>query len=88
VDYGPDYLHGTGQLHKGDAGDGFFVQFTADNLADAPIPDQAGEQAYSLTFGVFSAAQALADRQVLLENGRRVLRFHLGADPVQALTEL
>ena len=41
--YGPRYLHSTGQLHKGDAGRGLFIQFTADASADVPIPAVAGE---------------------------------------------
>src|SRR5215210_611986 len=40
--YGPRFLHSTGQLHKGDSGNGLFVQFTADNARDADIPDEAG----------------------------------------------
>jgi len=36
--YGPRYLHSTGQLHKGDAGRGLFIQLTADDERDAPIP--------------------------------------------------
>ena len=42
VGYGPRFLHSTGQLHKGDAGNGLFIQFTADSPQDAPIPDEAG----------------------------------------------
>jgi len=40
--YGPRFLHSTGQLHKGDAGHGLFIQFTADDQRDVPIPDEAG----------------------------------------------
>lgn len=78
--YGPRFLHSTGQLHKGDAGNGLFVQFTADPGEDVPIPDEAGEPEATLTFGVLEAAQALGDRQALLDVDRRVIRFHLGAD--------
>ncbi len=28
--YGPRFLHSTGQLHKGDSGNGFFIQFISD----------------------------------------------------------
>jgi len=78
VGYGPRFLHSTGQLHKGDAGHGLFIQFTADNPRDAPIPDEAGSLASTMTFGVLKAAQAMGDRQALLNAGRRVIRFHLG----------
>jgi glucose-6-phosphate isomerase len=80
VGYGPRFLHSMGQLHKGDAGNGLFVQFTADDERDAPIPDEAGSAASSLTFGVLKEAQALGDRQALLDAGRRVIRFHLDED--------
>ena len=86
--YGPRYLHSTGQLHKGDAGHGLFVQFTADDRRDVPIPDEIGQQASSITFGVLKAAQALGDRRALQKAGRRVIRFHLGADVVRGLEYL
>ncbi len=80
VGYGPRFLHSTGQLHKGDAGNGFFIQFTADNARDAPVPDEAGSPTSSITFGVLKGAQALGDYQALREAGRRVIRLHLGGD--------
>jgi len=88
VGYGPRFLHSTGQLHKGDAGHGLFVQFTADDRRDVPIPDQVGQQASFITFGVLKAAQALGDRQALQKAGRQVIRFHLGADVVGGLEHL
>jgi len=88
VGYGPRFLHSTGQLHKGDRGNGLFIQFTADDAQDVPIPDEAGAPASSITFGVLKAAQALGDRQALLDAGRRVIRFHLGSDGVKGLNRL
>jgi len=78
--FGPRFLHSTGQLHKGDGGNGLFIQFTADNRHDLPIPDEAGSERSSLTFNVLKTAQALGDQQALLRGGRRVLRFHLSED--------
>jgi transaldolase/glucose-6-phosphate isomerase len=86
--YGPRFLHSTGQLHKGDAGHGLFIQFTADDQRDAPIPDDAGSSASSMTFGVLKAAQAIGDRQALVNRGRKVIRFHLGNDAVIGLKQL
>jgi len=80
VGYGPRFLHSTGQLHKGDAGNGLFIQFTADAAQDVPIPDEAGSLGSSITFGVLKMAQALGDGQALLDTGRRVIRFDLGDD--------
>ena len=53
-----------------------------------PIPDEPGRAASSLTFGVLKAAQALGDRQALLDAGRRVLRLHLGPDVPAALRRI
>lgn len=86
--YGPRFLHSTGQLHKGDAGCGLFVQLTSDNRRDADIPDEAGQEASSISFGVLKNAQALGDRQALLDAGRPVIRFHLGEDPLVGLARL
>jgi transaldolase/glucose-6-phosphate isomerase len=86
--YGPRFLHSTGQLHKGDAGLGLFIQLTADDQRDAPIPDDAGSSASSMTFGVLKAAQAIGDRQALVNRGRKVIRFHLGKDAIGGLKQL
>ena len=86
--YGPRFLHSTGQLHKGDAGRGLFIQLTADDLRDAPIPDELGQTASALSFGVLKAAQAFGDRQALLDAGRRVLRLHLHDDVVDGVRSL
>jgi transaldolase/glucose-6-phosphate isomerase len=86
--YGPRFLHSTGQLHKGDAGRGLFIQFTADDSQDIPIPDEAGSSGSSLTFGALKTAQAHGDWQALLDAGRRVIRFHLSKDAVKGLKAL
>ncbi len=77
VGYGPRFLHSTGQLHKGDAGHGLFIQFTTMPERDIPIPNEAGRPDSDITFGVLIEAQALGDRQALLDAGRRVARFRL-----------
>lgn len=88
VGYGPRFLHSTGQLHKGDAGNGLFIQFTSDPMQDAAIPDEAGAPKSSMTFGVLKLAQALGDRQALLEAKRRVIRFHFAKDVAGELQNL
>jgi glucose-6-phosphate isomerase len=82
VGYGPRFLHSTGQLHKGGADNGVFLQCTADDLEELPIPGEP----YS--FGTMKAAQALGDLQALQRRGRRVLRIHLGADPGAGLAQV
>jgi len=88
VGYGPRFLHSTGQLHKGDAGNGLFIQFTAADPRDASIPEQAGSPDSSISFGVLKAAQAMGDRKALLKRGRKVIRFHLGKNVVAGLKRL
>lgn len=86
--YGPRFLHSTGQLHKGDGGNGLFIQFTSDPFVDADIPDEAGQPGSTMSFGVLKTAQALGDGQALLAAGRRFIRFNLGTDVVGGLQSL
>ena len=88
VGYGPRYLHSTGQLHKGDAGNGLFVQFISEAPHDLAIPDRAGSPESSINFGVLKRAQALGDRQALLDAGRRVISFDLDSDVIGVLRRL
>ncbi len=88
IGYGPRFLHSTGQLHKGDAGNGLFVQFTAKIAEDAAIPNEAGAEASAMSFGTLVMAQALGDRQALMDNQRKVLRIDLGKDVVGGLKQL
>jgi len=86
--YGPRYLHSTGQLHKGDAGRGLFIQITCGAAADLPIPDTPRGGTGRLTFGVLKDAQALGDYQALQKAGRRVMRFHFEGDVARHLRQL
>jgi hypothetical protein len=86
--YGPRFLHSTGQLHKGDTGQGLFIQLTADHPQDVAIPDKAGRPTSSLTFGTLIRAQALGDGQALWDAGRRVIRFHLEQQVVAGIERL
>ena len=82
VGFGPRYLHASGQAYKGGANSGVFIQITADDAADLPVPG------HKYTFGVVKAAQARGDFQVLADRGRRALRVHLGKDVTGGLTAL
>jgi hypothetical protein len=67
-----------------------FVQVTAESVKDVPIPHQAGGEGFSIRFGVIEMAQALGDRQALMEAGRHVIRFYLEravAGDLKRLTE-
>ena len=86
--YGPRYLHSTGQLHKGDAGNGLFIQLTSNNVQDIAVPDFSGSADSTLTFGAIKAAQAMGDRQALIKLGRKVIRFHLKKNIIANIASL
>ncbi len=86
--FGPRFLHSTGQMHKGDGGNGVFIQITSEKPVDLAIPDEAGEDESSISFGVLIQAQALGDRRALQEEGRKVIRFHLEGDVQGGLQKL
>jgi transaldolase/glucose-6-phosphate isomerase len=82
VQFGPRFLHSTGQGYKGGPNTGVFLQITCDDPLDLAVPGQ------SYTFGIVKAAQARGDFQVLAERDRRALRVHLGGELPAALSAL
>jgi len=82
AEFGPRFLHSTGQAYKGGPNSGVFLQITADDAADLAVPGE------TYSFSVVKAAQARGDFDVLAERGRRALRVHLGADVTAGLTAL
>lgn len=77
--YGPRFLHSTGQIHKGGANNGVFLQITGDPIRDAKYGD--------LTFGTLNAAQALGDYESLVARGRRILRVHVKKKELKTIVE-
>jgi transaldolase/glucose-6-phosphate isomerase len=71
AEFGPRFLHSTGQAYKGGPDSGVFLQITTDDAKDLSVPGQKA------TFGIIKAAQARGDFDVLTERGRRALRVHL-----------
>jgi transaldolase/glucose-6-phosphate isomerase len=82
LEFGPRFLHSTGQAYKGGPDSGVFLQITADDRDDLPIP---GHRA---SFGVIKSAQARGDFDVLLERGRRALRVHINGEIETGLAAL
>lgn len=80
IGYGPRFLHSTGQLHKGDAGNGLFIQFIGDPKENLLIPDVPQGNESSISFGVLIKAQVVGDREALVENDRQVMTIDLGND--------
>ncbi len=82
AEFGPRFLHSTGQAYKGGPDSGVFLQITADDAKDLPVPGQKA------SFGVIKAAAARGDFDVLIERGRRALRVHLKGDLASGLKML
>ncbi len=82
AEFGPRFLHSTGQAYKGGPDNGVFLQITADENRDLKVPGQKA------SFGVIKAAQARGDFDVLTERGRRALRVHLKGDLASGLKAL
>jgi transaldolase/glucose-6-phosphate isomerase len=82
AEFGPRFLHSTGQAYKGGPDSGVFLQITADDAEDLAVPGQKA------SFGVIKAAQARGDFDVLTERCRRALRVHLKGDLKTALAML
>jgi len=82
LEFGPRFLHSTGQAYKGGPDSGVFLQITSGDAEDLAIP---GHRA---SFGVVKAAQARGDFGVLAERGRRALRVHIKGDLSAGLAEL
>ncbi len=79
--YGPRFLHSTGQLHKGGAPIGWFIQLTSDHPADRPIPG------WPYTFGQLIDAQAQGDFEAIESHDLPIVRVHL-TDPESDLATL
>lgn len=88
VGYGPRYLHSSGQLHKGDSGNGIFMQISSEIIRDIPIPDNTETDSSSLTFGILNTAQAIGDYLALKDKQRDAVRLTLGPDTIGGLNLL
>jgi len=82
--YGPRFLHSTGQLHKGDSGNGIFLQILSEYVKDTGIPETAVKSDSSISFGVLRNAQSLGDASALKENERTIETILLKGDYVES----
>jgi len=80
--YGPRFLHSTGQLHKGGAPIGWFLQLTSEHHVDREIPGMP------FTFGQLIDAQAEGDAAALTSHDLPMLRLRLGRDHAADLATL
>ena len=83
VGYGPRFLHSTGQLHKGGAPIGCFIQLTAE-----PPETTWRSPAAHESFGTLIDAQAAGDFMSLESHDLPVVRINLSDDPDAGLAAL
>ena len=86
--FGPRFLHSTGQLHKGDSGEGFFIQVVSQNASDLRIPDDIGSPESVFSFGILKMAQATGDFKSLNEKGREVVRIGISSEVTENITKI
>jgi len=82
VGFGPRFLHSTGQLHKGGANQGVFLQIVDHFSPRLDVPTTEYD------FGSLIAAQADGDHRALVDTERRVVRVCLGDDVLGGLANL
>jgi hypothetical protein len=82
VGYGPRFLHSTGQLHKGGAPIGWFLQLVAEH------PEERSSPGRDYTFGQLIDAQAIGDARTIESHHLPILRINLGEDPDAGLAAL
>jgi len=90
VGYGPRFLHSTGQLHKGGAPVGVFVQLVDSRPPTHPDATRAGAEipGQPYDFAALVRAQAIGDGKALRARGLPFLRIELGDDRAQAIERL
>jgi glucose-6-phosphate isomerase len=83
IQYGPRYLHSTGQLYKGGGADGLYLLLAESKAPALAIPGQP------FGFGELCRAQAYGDFETLEACGRRILSLELGppgSEPWKAIS--
>ncbi len=79
LDFGPRFLHSTGQLHKGGPDSGLFLEIIDHPTPAVPVPTT------DYDFAKLVTAQSLGDHLALRQRGRRVLLVCLGESGMEAL---
>jgi transaldolase/glucose-6-phosphate isomerase len=79
LDYGPRFLHSTGQLHKGGPNTGLFIEIIDHPAPELPVP------ATDYSFAELITAQSLGDYLALRRRDRRLILICLGDNGLEAL---
>lgn len=82
LDFGPRFLHSTGQLHKGGPNTGLFLEVIDNASPPLAVPTTDYDFARLIT------AQSLGDHIALSQRGRRVLLVNLGDKGLEALEQV
>lgn len=82
VQFGPRYLHSTGQYHKGGPKNGYFMQFICHVSNDISIPGRP------YTFGQLKNAQAIGDMEALLKHERKIVLVDIVTDCITGLNSV
>ena len=82
MDYGPQFLHSTGQLHKGGPGTGLYLQIVDGTDEELWVPGEPH------SFNDLIRAQSIGDFFALKRRGRRILRVNLEGDVERGLITL
>jgi transaldolase/glucose-6-phosphate isomerase len=82
LDFGPRFLHSTGQLHKGGPNTGRFLQIVDTPAQEVAVPET------DYTFSELVIAQGIGDFQALSDRGRRVVRVSIGEHGVAGVAKL
>ncbi len=82
LDFGPRYLHSTGQLYKGGGSNGLFLEIAVSSSTKLPIPGKPWG------FETLFRAQSLGDYTALKNAGRRILRLDFSASDSAPLMTL
>ncbi len=82
LNFGPQYLHSTGQLHKGGPGTGHYLIIGVEESVDFAVCDR------TYTFGELFNTQLRADLEVLRESGRPVHSMKLRQPVSESLREI
>jgi len=81
IGFGPRFLHSTGQLHKGGAPEGVFLQIIATPLTEVEIPGR------DFGFSELLLSQAHGDARVLVGTGQPVISMTGSREHVARLVE-
>lgn len=82
VEFGPRYLHSTGQYHKAGPNTGLFIQLTSSSIRNIAVPER------SFTFEQLKNAQAFGDVEALKNHNRKVIHIDLGHNIPNGLLKL